>query len=88
MSVWIILIVPSVIFGVITAFLLKKSWAIYVAGVIPWLGVLCAILYTEYFMPYEGGGASMWPIAQFFGGGVAAIVGIAGYLITGSIIKK
>lgn len=88
MNAWVMLIVPSVTFGMIVAFLTKKSWAIYVAGVIPWLGVLCAIIYTEYFTPYQGGGASMWPIAQFFGGGVAAVVGIAGFLLITSIMKK
>ncbi len=88
MNVWIMLVIPSFAFGAIIALLLNKSWAIYMAGIIPWLGVLSAILYTEYFMPYQGGGASMWPIAQFFGGGVAAIVGIAGFLFVQTFIKK
>lgn len=87
MNVWIMLIVPSFAFGLIIALLFNKAWAIYVAGIVPWLCVLCAILYTEYFMPYQGGGASMWPVAQFFGGGIAAIVGISGFLLAQTISK-
>lgn len=75
--VWSLLIGGSALIGAITGILCKKSWAIYVAGAVPWFGLLAAILYTEYFTPYQGGGASMWPIAQLFGGTIAAIVGVA-----------
>jgi hypothetical protein len=37
------------------------------------------ILYAEFFMPYQGGGASMWPIALFIGsciGFTAALIGV------------
>jgi uncharacterized membrane protein YhhN len=27
------------------------------------LVILSSLLYSEYFVPYAGGGASMWPIA-------------------------
>ena len=76
MHIWLILIGSSAIVGLLTALFVTKSWAIYVAGAIPWFGLLTALLYTEYFTPYQGGGASMWPIAQIFGGTVAAAVGV------------
>lgn len=76
MLIWILLLGLSSLAGLLTAIFLKKKWAVYVAGAVPWFGLLAAILYTEYFMPYQGGGASMWPIAQLFGGTIAAATGI------------
>ena len=37
------------------------------------------MLYELYFVPYQGGGAPMWPIALFFAGWGAALSGLAGY---------
>ena len=82
MRVWIILIVGSAFIGFLTAIFLKKSWAVYAAGAIPWFILLTAILFTEYLMPYQGGGASMWPIAQLIGGTVAAVIGVVSFKIT------
>ncbi|MEM7467725.1 MAG: hypothetical protein AAF387_12695 [Pseudomonadota bacterium] len=82
MNVWLILVGGSAVAGFLTATFLNKSWAIYVAGAVPWFGLLAALLYTEYLTPYKGGGASMWPIAQFFGGTVAAVVGVVSYKLT------
>ena len=82
MHIWLILIGGSALIGFLTAILLKKNWAIYVAAAVPWFTLLGALIYTEYFTPYKGGGASMWPIAQLFGGTVAALVGIASYKLT------
>ena len=82
MRVWIILIVGSAFIGFLTAISLKKSWAVYAAGAIPWFILLSAILFTEYLMPYQGGGASMWPIAQLIGGTVAAVIGVVSFRIT------
>lgn len=36
--------------------------------------MLAYLLVNEYVLPYRGGGASMWPIAQLFGGSIAAAV--------------
>ena len=51
------------------------------AVAIPWLSLLAVLLFDEYVLPYRGGGASMWPIAQLFAGTLAAIVGGATYSI-------
>ena len=82
MRVWIILIVGSAFIGFLTAVFLKKNWAIYAAGAIPWFLLLIAILYTEYLVPYQGDGASMWPIAQLIGGTIAAVIGVVSFMIT------
>lgn len=60
---------------------MKGRLGIVLSGAIPWLGLLAGLLYQEYFVPYQGGGASMWPIAQLFGGTVAAVTGIGMYLL-------
>jgi hypothetical protein len=44
------------------------------AGAVAWLLMLTWLLVNEYVLPYRGGGASMWPIAQLFGGTAAAAV--------------
>lgn len=77
MNAWLLVLIPSAITGLVCAYFIKGRLGIILAGAIPWLGLLAAILYQEYFTPYQGGGASMWPIAQLFGGTVAAFTGIA-----------
>ncbi len=88
MHIWLILISASALTGLLVAIFVKKPWAIYLAGGIPWFGLLAAILYTEYLTPYQGGGASMWPIAQLFGGAVAGASGIVTYNIIRNILIK
>ena len=88
MIVWILLICGSALIGLLAAIYIKKSWAVYFAGAVPWFVLLAAILYTEYMMPYEGGGASMWPIAQLVGGTVAAVVGVVAFRFTVSLIER
>jgi hypothetical protein len=43
------------------------------------------VLYAEFLLPYQGGGASMWPIALYLGsaaGLISAAIGIGlGFLI-------
>ncbi|MBT0588191.1 hypothetical protein [Alteromonas oceanisediminis] len=84
MHIWLILISLSSLSGLLVARYIQHKISILLAGAIPWLGLLSAILYSEYFMPYQGGGASMWPVAQLFGGTVAAVVGV----ITFKICRK
>ena len=79
MIVWLILITGSLgtgyFFG--TRHGLKRS--LLAAYLVPWFVLLAAILITEALVPYQGGGASMWPIAQFFGGTAAAVFGGVGH---------
>ena len=79
MTSWLIIVAASVVVGVASAWLLSGRGGLIVAGAVPWLGMLAWLLYHEYFVPYSGGGASMWPIAQLFAGTVAAVVGMVTY---------
>ena len=88
---WLILLVPSFIVGLICAYFIKGKLGVILAGAIPWFGLLACIIYSEYFVPhtYKGGGASMWPIAQLFGGTIAAATSIAAYnLSKDQLLKK
>ncbi|MDH3977596.1 MAG: hypothetical protein OEU86_03700 [Gammaproteobacteria bacterium] len=76
MIVWLGLISYSVLAGYLCARFISGKKSVVLAGGIPWFSLLAAIVYTEYFTPYQGGGASMWPIAQLFGGAVAAVIGV------------
>jgi hypothetical protein len=72
---WPTLIVLSALAGAACGWLLTGRRAVAWGGAVPWLGMLAWLLYNEYFVPYQGGGASMWPIAQLVAGSVAAVVG-------------
>jgi hypothetical protein len=75
MNAWLILGLASLAVGVLAGFVFRGVIAIVVGSIVPWCGLLAVLLYHEYFVPYQGGGASMWPVAQLFGGTFAAIVG-------------
>lgn len=79
MIVWLILIAGSLAIGYFFGLRseIKGSW--YYAIAVPWLVLLVAILITEYVVPYQGGGASMWLVAQFFGGTIAGYLGAVGH---------
>ena len=82
MNPWLILIPFSLLCGIIIT-LIKSNISPFIAGLIPWLLFLIKLLIDEYILPYQGGGASMWPIALITGGTVAFLMGIIG----SSIIK-
>lgn len=75
-NAWIQLLVPSAAAGALAGALIRpRKKAILAGAAIPWFGVLAWLLYHEYFVPYAGGGASMWPVALIVGGTFAAITG-------------
>ncbi len=80
--VWCAILIPSAIVGLLCGYLSRGKWGLVIAGAVPWFGLLAALLYTEYLLPYRGGGASMWPVAQLFGGTVAAATGLIACLFS------
>jgi hypothetical protein len=56
-----------------------------------WLASCCVVpafvLFAEFVLPYSGGGASMWPIALFFGALWSAAAGALGTFIAARINK-
>jgi hypothetical protein len=85
---WAGILVPSAIIGVVCGYFIKGRPGIILAGAVPWFGLLFFLLYHEYFVPYQGGGASMWPIAQLFAGTMAAGTGIGACLLCRIILKR
>jgi hypothetical protein len=81
MQMWLGLILYSAAVGYFLAKFTNSKWSLVFAGLIPWLSLLTLLLYYEYFVPYQGGGASMWQVAQLFGGTVAAVFGLAAFII-------
>ena len=75
MLLWFAIVGGSLAVGLTTGRLLNgRRAAAWIAGAVAWLLMLAYLLVNEYVLPYRGGGASMWPIAQLFGGSVAAAV--------------
>lgn len=72
---WLTIILLSALVGAASGWLLAGPRAIVVGAGVPWLALLGWLLYHEYVVPYEGGGASMWPVALLVAGTVAALVG-------------
>jgi hypothetical protein len=68
------IVIGSILVGVAVSVLFKSKAAVPVAALIAWLLLLAYLLFNEYVLPYRGGGASMWPVAQLVGGTVAAVV--------------
>ena len=79
--VQLVIIGGSFIVGCLCAYISNRLWGRIAAAGIPWFGLLAAILYTEYFIPRTNVDASMWPIAQLFGGTLAAAVGYGGHCL-------
>ncbi|RJG03456.1 hypothetical protein D3878_19185 [Noviherbaspirillum sedimenti] len=88
MEIWFALIVLSAMAGVACAGILRGRIGLVCSGAVPWVGLLGWLLYNEYFVPYRGGGASMWPVAQLFAGSVAALVGVVSYKVFKRLLKE
>ena len=88
MLMWVVLLALSALCGLLCSFALSGRTGFIASAAIPWLGLLAWLLYHEYFVPYQGGGASMWPIAQLFAGTVAAVVGAAVYTLCKSASSR
>ncbi|HEY9861128.1 MAG TPA: hypothetical protein V6D16_16620, partial [Candidatus Obscuribacterales bacterium] len=73
---WLMLISLAALTGGICGWVFQGCKSVIWGGAIPWFGLLAWLLYNEYFVPYQGGGASMWPIAQLFAGSIVAVVGV------------
>jgi hypothetical protein len=72
MKAWLFIIGVSALIGILTAVIIRKKWGIILAAAIPWLGLFASLYNND----------SMWVIAQFFGGTVAAVVGAITFTIT------
>ena len=88
MAIWLILIGGSALIGFLVALAVKTRWAIYLAAAIPWFGLLGALLFTVYFLADDNPDASMWMIAQFVGGTVAALVGVVSFKLTQHLLRR
>lgn len=77
--IWSIILLPSVAWGLFCAYKIKSKHAKFIAGAVPWITLLIALLFSVYYLPYEEVDASMWPIAQLFAGTIMAVVGVFSY---------
>jgi hypothetical protein len=59
-----------------------RAW-LYACLVVP-----AFVLFAEFVMPYQGGGASMWPVALVFGGIYGAIAGGAGVGLAALVTRR
>ena len=80
-----VLLLLSAVLGFATRMLgltVKEAW------VLGSVFVPASILYGEFVLPYQGGGASMWPIALVFGGGMGAAASGVGVFVASRFLPK
>ncbi|WP_321323095.1 hypothetical protein [Thiomicrorhabdus sp.] len=85
---WLMIITPSIITGIILAYFVKGRLGLILSALVPWIGLLIALLCEHYFFACRVDGIVMWPIAQLFGGTIAAIAGIVGYQVAKDVFCK
>ncbi|MDO3383056.1 hypothetical protein [Gilvimarinus algae] len=78
---WWMIAPASAVIGALCGFISRSVLSGILAAAIPWLALLVALVYSVYFVPYGGGGAVFWPLAQLFGGSLAAASGYAGFTL-------
>jgi hypothetical protein len=76
MTVWVCIVIGAAVVGAACALINRRWLSLAAASAVPWFGFLTVLLVEAYVLPYRGGGASMWPIAQLFGGTAAAAIGL------------
>lgn len=72
------ILILSLLWGLAAGFVRRGAQGWYWGCGLPVLCVAAMILFDEFGRPYAGGGASMWPLALWFGGSAAAMGGAAG----------
>lgn len=87
MAVWLLIVALSAFVGGVCACINSRGLSVLAGAAIPWLGFLALLLLEAYVLPYRGGGATMWPIAQLFGGTAAALVGMGSCLLVRAVIR-
>lgn len=73
-SPWVSLLVPTMIWAAAMGLLRWRLVGGFLPTAVPWLALLCFLLYNEYMLSYRGVGASMWPLVQLWIGTITAIV--------------
>jgi hypothetical protein len=74
--------------GVIGAILRLRDFREIPAWLLSCVVIPIFILADEFLLPYQGGGASMWPIALAFGSFYGAMMGGLGVVIASYYLKK
>jgi uncharacterized membrane protein YphA (DoxX/SURF4 family) len=60
----------------------------YVAWILSCLAMPAIIIFDEFVLPYNGGGASFWPIGLIIGGFYGVIIGGLGVVTASWYLKR
>lgn len=77
-ALWVIILIPPALFGLLCAYYVKGRLGPYVAGIIPWLGLLFYLLYFE---------PGWWQVVQLFVGTAVAGTGVISYSLFRDFLK-
>ena len=88
MEPWGYIMIPSALVGAFSGCLFRDKKSYFVAGALPWFGLLVILLYDIYWRHSgHAQAASMWPIAQVLGGTLAAVTGIIACAFVKLVLK-
>ena len=77
MEPWGYIMIPSALVGALSGYFLQGKKSYFVAGALPWFGLLAVLMFDIYWRNYGNWQAgSMWPIAQMVAGTLAAVTGV------------
>ncbi len=80
----VLLLIPFITGAVIRLRGRKESTAWLISSLV----LPAIVLFDEFVLPYQGGGASMWPIALVIGGFYGVISGGLGVVVASFYVKK
>lgn len=86
--VWALILLPSIAWGCFCGYKLRSSYTPFLAAFVPWLGLLFCLIVSVYVLPNDSKDASMWLVAQLFGGSIMAVVGYLSYRLVFSHCLK
>ncbi len=88
MQEWLMLLLPSAVFGFTCGVLIQKKYGTLIAGFGPVFGLFTALIYTVYLRPNADGGDGLWIIALLFGGTIAAATSVFAFTKTQKILRR
>ena len=88
MEPWGYIMIPSALVGAFSGCVFRDKKSYFVAGALPWFGLLAILLYDIYWRHSgHAQAASMWPIAQVLGGTLAAVTGVVACAFVKLVLK-
>lgn len=85
---WLAILGGASLVGGLSGWYLRGGFSWAVGLLLPPSLFLSLLLVEEYLVPYQGGGASMWPIAFIVGGTAAVLASCSSLLVFRAVRRR